>query len=227
MLDRATAQGVPRVSVIPNAYPSIGDPVGRRTVGAPPCLLFQGLLSYPPNIDAAPWLAREVGPGVRAQIPDVQVRLVGDHHADLTALDDPPRVTVVGRVPEIITELARADLVVVPVRYGSGTRIKILEAFRHRMPVVSTTLGAEGLGVEDGVHLLIGDIGSGVGRRPAPACSATAQAPRGHHEPAPSICTAERFRARSSRRTSNAWPATWPGLTRRAEDTSQAKPAAS
>jgi glycosyltransferase involved in cell wall biosynthesis len=72
-------------------------------------------------------------------------------------LDDPPRVHVVGRVPEIITELARADLVVVPVRYGSGTRIKILEAFRHRIPVVSTTLGAEGLGVEDGVHLLIAD----------------------------------------------------------------------
>lgn len=155
--DRATAQGVPRVSVIPNAYPSIGDPVGRRTVGAPPCLLFQGLLSYPPNIDAAHLLAREIAPGVRAQIPDVEVRLVGDHHADLMTLDDPPRVHVVGRVPEIITELARADLVVVPVRYGSGTRIKILEAFRHRIPVVSTTLGAEGLGVEDGVHLLIAD----------------------------------------------------------------------
>ncbi len=60
-------------------------------------------------------------------------------------------------MPDIATELARADLVVVPVRYGSGTRLKILEAFAQRMPVVSTTLGAEGLGAEDGVHLLLGD----------------------------------------------------------------------
>ena len=54
-------------------------------------------------------------------------------------------------------ELARADLVVVPVRYGSGTRVKILEAFAHRIPVVSTTIGAEGLGAADGVHLLVAD----------------------------------------------------------------------
>jgi glycosyltransferase involved in cell wall biosynthesis len=54
-------------------------------------------------------------------------------------------------------ELARATVAVVPVRYGSGTRVKILESFAHRVPVVSTTLGAEGLDVEDGVHLLIAD----------------------------------------------------------------------
>jgi glycosyltransferase involved in cell wall biosynthesis len=64
---------------------------------------------------------------------------------------------VVGRVPDIADELARADLVVVPIRFGSGTRLKILEAFAHRIPVVSTTLGAEGLDAEDGVHLLIAD----------------------------------------------------------------------
>ena len=64
---------------------------------------------------------------------------------------------MVGRVPDITTELARADLVVVPLRFGSGTRVKILEAFAHRIPVVSTTLGAEGLGVQDGRELLIGD----------------------------------------------------------------------
>jgi glycosyltransferase involved in cell wall biosynthesis len=54
-------------------------------------------------------------------------------------------------------ELARADLAVVPVRYGGGTRLKILESFAHRVPVVSTTVGAEGLDVEDGVHLLLAD----------------------------------------------------------------------
>jgi glycosyltransferase involved in cell wall biosynthesis len=54
-------------------------------------------------------------------------------------------------------ELAGASLAVVPVRYGGGTRVKILESFAHRVPVVSTSLGAEGLDVEDGVHLLVAD----------------------------------------------------------------------
>jgi glycosyltransferase involved in cell wall biosynthesis len=54
-------------------------------------------------------------------------------------------------------ELSRADIAVVPIRYGSGTRLKILESFAHRVPVVSTTIGAEGLEVEDGVHLLLAD----------------------------------------------------------------------
>jgi glycosyltransferase involved in cell wall biosynthesis len=54
-------------------------------------------------------------------------------------------------------ELAGAAVAVVPVRFGSGTRVKILESFAHRIPVVSTTIGAEGLEVEDGVHLLLAD----------------------------------------------------------------------
>ena len=53
------------------------------TVGTPPTLLFQGLLRYPPNIDAARWLAGEVGPALRAQVPDVEIRLVGDHPPEL------------------------------------------------------------------------------------------------------------------------------------------------
>jgi len=66
-------------------------------------------------------------------------------------------VVVVGQVPEMEPELASADVAVVPVRYGSGTRLKILESFAHRVPVVSTTIGAEGLDVSDGVHLLLAD----------------------------------------------------------------------
>jgi glycosyltransferase involved in cell wall biosynthesis len=77
------------------------------------------------------------------------------------ALHDPPRVSVVGMVPEMGPELARADLAVVPVRYGSGTRLKILESFAHRIPVVSTTIGAEGLDVNHGTHLLLADDAEG------------------------------------------------------------------
>jgi glycosyltransferase involved in cell wall biosynthesis len=154
---RARANGVTGVVVVPNGYPPVPEPVGRSAVGSPPTVLFQGLLRYPPNIAAARFLADDIAPALRDLVPDARVRLVGDHHDDLSALDDPPRVSVVGRVPHITVELARADVVIVPLLSGSGTRVKILEAFAHRIPVVSTTLGAEGLGVRDGVHLLIAD----------------------------------------------------------------------
>ncbi len=165
--ERARAAGVERVEVIANGYPAVAHPVGRPTVGTPPTVLFQGLLRYPPNIDAARWLAREIGPSLRAQVPDVEIRLVGDHPPELDDLDDPPRVAVTGRVPDMAAELARADVVVVPVRYGSGTRLKILEAFAQQVPVVSTPLGAEGLGAVDGVHLLLGDTAAAL----ADACA--------------------------------------------------------
>jgi len=155
--ERATAGGVPRVSVIPNSYPRVDHPRGRVPVASPPTVVFPGTLRYPPNADAAGYLAGEVGPVLRTLVPDVRIRLVGRGTEALSGLDDPPRLTMVGQVEDIEAELAGADVIVVPLRFGSGTRLKILEAFAHRLPVVSTTLGAEGLGVEDGVHLLLGD----------------------------------------------------------------------
>ena len=85
------------------------------------------------------------------------MRLVGEPSDTVAGLNELPDVAVVGWVPTMDVELARADVVVVPLRYGSGTRVKILEAAAHRIPIVSTTLGAEGLGFEDGTHLLIAD----------------------------------------------------------------------
>jgi glycosyltransferase involved in cell wall biosynthesis len=66
-------------------------------------------------------------------------------------------VTLIGYVHDIRAELAQADAVVVPMRFGGGTRIKVLEAFAHRIPVVSTSLGCEGLEVVGGRHVLISD----------------------------------------------------------------------
>jgi polysaccharide biosynthesis protein PslH len=171
---RVTANGVERVAVVPNGYNAVTDPVGRVAVGSPPTVLFQGLLTYPPNDDAARWLALEIGPALRSLDPDAQIRLVGDHRPDLDFLDDPPRATLTGRVAAISSELARADVVAVPLRYGSGTRLKILEAFAHGIPVVSTALGAEGLDVVDGVHLLLAETGSGI----AAACHRLLTEPR-------------------------------------------------
>jgi len=164
---RASASGMAEVAVIPNGFSAPVAPLGRHEVGSPPHVLFQGLLTYPPNAEAARWLAHDIGPALRARVPNVRIRVVGEHHRDLEALSDPPSVTLTGRVADMSAELARSDVVVVPLRYGSGTRLKILEAFAHQIPVVSTPFGAEGLGVEGGVQLLLAETADGL----ADACS--------------------------------------------------------
>jgi glycosyltransferase involved in cell wall biosynthesis len=147
--------GITGLVVVPNAYPCPEAPVGRATVSVPPVISFVGLLTYPPNADAVRQLAREVVPRVHDHDPSVQFRVVGRHDDDLPR--DCPGLLFVGEVDEVAPELARADVVAVPLRFGSGTRVKILEAFAHRVPVVSTHVGAEGLSVGHGEHLLLAD----------------------------------------------------------------------
>jgi polysaccharide biosynthesis protein PslH len=153
--------GVTNCAVVPNGYSPPDRPVGQAEVRQPPTLVLAGSFSYTPNADAARFLVREVFPRVRHRIPGARVRLVGHHDeriADLASED----VILTGRVPDMEAELARADVVVVPIRFGGGTRIKILEAFAHRIPVVSTTVGCEGLEVAHGEHLLIADDPDGL-----------------------------------------------------------------
>jgi glycosyltransferase involved in cell wall biosynthesis len=154
---RADGKGFAAVRVVPNGYPSPASPVGRVAIGARPTVVFAATLRYPPNADGARWLVEEVAPRLRARVPDCRVRLVGRYQPAQQALHDPPRVELVGPVDDIVPELAQADVVAVPVRYGSGTRLKVLEAFAHRIPVVSTTLGDEGLDVSDGADVLLAD----------------------------------------------------------------------
>jgi glycosyltransferase involved in cell wall biosynthesis len=153
----AARSGLSNVTVIPNTYPRPERPLGNPAASKPPVVLFQGNLGYPPNIDAAQWLATAVAPLIRSAVPAAEVRLVGRPGENVTQLHRPGVLTVVGEVPSMEEELAGASVAVVPIRYGSGTRVKILESFANRVPVVSTTLGAEGLDVEDGVHLLLAD----------------------------------------------------------------------
>jgi hypothetical protein len=160
----ARRSGLQGVRVIGNGYAAPGRPVGRDTVSSPAVFVFQGTLRYPPNADAAHYLVHDIGPRLRALVPGAQIRLVGLAPPALAALDSPPAVTVTGQVPDITSELAKADVVVIPLRYASGTRVKILEAFAHRIPVVSTSVGAEGLDVRDEHHLLVADDPEGIAR---------------------------------------------------------------
>jgi glycosyltransferase involved in cell wall biosynthesis len=155
-LDRQRT-GLANAVVVPNTYERTGPTAGRAAGQVPPTLLFHGSLEYLPNVDAATWLAAAIGPAVRRRLPGTMIRLAGAPSAEVAQLHDPPDVTVVGRVADMATELAGADVAVIPIRFGSGTRIKIIEAFAHRVPVVSTTIGAEGLDALAGVHLLLAE----------------------------------------------------------------------
>lgn len=141
--------------VIPNGYDAPAAPAGGSA--SPPTILLQGSLSYEPNLDAARLLVEEVGPHLWRGRPDVVIRLVGRADERARALARPGRVVVTGFVPDIRDELARATVIAAPLRFGGGTRLKILEGFAHRVPVVATTMGVEGIAARDGEHLLVRD----------------------------------------------------------------------
>jgi glycosyltransferase involved in cell wall biosynthesis len=109
------------------------------------------------NVDAAHHAVRDVLPRVRALLPDVRLRLVGRGPERIADLVGAEGVDVVGPVAAVDTELMAASVVVVPMRYGGGTRLKVLEALAHGVPTVSTTLGCEGTDTQDMEHLLIRD----------------------------------------------------------------------
>src|SRR5439155_12483719 len=127
--------GVGNAEVVPNTYPDPAAPVGRATVSPEPVVSFVGLLTYPPNRDAVRYLAREIVPRIRARDDRIRFRMIGRHDEDLAR--DCPGLDFAGSVTRVEPSLASTDLVVVPLRFGSGTRVKILEAFAHRIPVVS------------------------------------------------------------------------------------------
>lgn len=143
-----------RVAVYPNTIPLVAQPGVERE----PAIAFTGNLEYEPNVSAVRWFARHVWHRVRDAGLVSEWRLIGRNaHAVEGLVRDVPGVRIVGEVPHAIVELARTKVAVVPLLAGSGTRFKILEAWAAGTPVVSTSIGAEGLGGVPGQHLLIAD----------------------------------------------------------------------
>jgi polysaccharide biosynthesis protein PslH len=122
-----------------------------------PSVLFLANFAHIPNAQAAQMLITEIYPQLKFHCPTCRLLLVGRHPTRLmwdTASQD-PAIQVTGELADIRPYLALASLMVVPLQVGSGTRLKILEAFAAGCPVVSTAKGVEGLAVTDGQHLLI------------------------------------------------------------------------
>ncbi|RLC78719.1 MAG: glycosyl transferase family 1 [Chloroflexi bacterium] len=122
-------------------------------------ILHIGTMYWPPNIDAVNWFVREIYPLIRQQRPDVQFDVVGSRPpADLLALNDTGQgINVTGYVEDPTPYQQRAAVMIVPLLAGGGMRVKILQSLAEGIPIVSTTLGCEGIGVTDGEDILIAD----------------------------------------------------------------------
>jgi glycosyltransferase involved in cell wall biosynthesis len=143
--------GARDVHLVPNGVdlrplPALSGP--RNTVA------FVGSMDWRPNVDAAVVLAREIWPRVREACPGLRLALIGRKPPaqvrELAAED----IEVTGRVDDVAPWLARAFATAMPLRAGSGTRLKVLEAAAARVPIVCTRLASEGLPLVDGQHLL-------------------------------------------------------------------------
>lgn len=155
-LTSATRSGRADVAVVPNTYRGPEQPVPRAG-SLEVRVLVVANYGTDQNVDAAAFAVNQVLPLLRRAVPGAVLRLVGRAPERIAFLAPADGLHVIGPVDDLGPELAAATVVLVPIRYGGGTRLKILEAFAHGAPVVSTKAGAEGLDVVDGEHLLLGD----------------------------------------------------------------------
>ncbi|MGV3658749.1 MAG: glycosyltransferase [Prosthecobacter sp.] len=123
-----------------------------------PTIGFLGSMDWMPNIDGVLWFAREVLPRIRGRLPGTRVKIIGRNPPpSIQALAADPLIEVTGTVPEVQPHVHACSLIAVPLLAGGGTRIKIFEAMAMGVPVVSTTIGAEGLPVQHGAEIQIAD----------------------------------------------------------------------
>ena len=123
----------------------------------PNSLVFTGLISYRPNTDAVIFFVKEVLPLIVQQRPKTVFSIVGMGAPDEVTRLAGPNVRVTGKVDDVRPYIQEASVFVVPLRMGSGTRLKVLEGLAMGKAMVSTRLGCEGIRVQDGKHLLMAD----------------------------------------------------------------------
>lgn len=121
-------------------------------------LVFSGKMDYRPNVDGVLWFAESVWPDLRARHPKITWAIVGQRPApSVLSLGELPGVSVTGQVERVQPYLAGAKVNIIPLRVGSGTRLKLIEAMASGSAVVSTRIGAEGFPVQDGRNILLAD----------------------------------------------------------------------
>jgi glycosyltransferase involved in cell wall biosynthesis len=147
------------VVVLPNVFTSPAAPAGGLDGRAG--LLFVGGFGHVPNGDAIRWFAAEIWPMIHAEEPDCRLLVVGSNPGDdVLALAAIPGVEVTGYVTDLEPIYARARVTIAPLRFGAGAKGKVGESLAHGVPVVATTIGAEGMGLVDGENVLVADTGT-------------------------------------------------------------------
>lgn len=126
---------------------------------ASPTIGFLGSMDWMPNIEGVHWFVREVLPLLRLHLPGIRLKIIGRNPPPSlqTLPSADPAIEVTGTVPEVQPHVHQCSVIAVPLLAGGGTRIKIYEAMAMGVPVVSTTIGAEGLPLVDGRDILIAD----------------------------------------------------------------------
>ncbi|MDT5063399.1 MAG: polysaccharide biosynthesis protein PslH [Acidobacteriota bacterium] len=125
--------------------------------GRAPLVVFLGSMDWEANIDGVEYFCRDIWPRVRSSVPGARFRIVGRNpHPQVLRLAS-ESIEVTGTVPSVVEHLREATVVIVPLRIGGGTRLKIFEAMATGRAVVSTTIGAEGLDVHHGQDILLAD----------------------------------------------------------------------
>jgi glycosyltransferase involved in cell wall biosynthesis len=155
-LDRTKIEAVCGGFVATN-IPNSGSSFGKLRSDPGPVACFIGTGVYPPNSEAVLWLVREIWPRIRQAVPDARLLIAGEDTELFVADGFGQGVESLGFVPDLAPVYDRARICVCPVRRGAGTRIKIIEAAMNGRPVVSTTVGAEGLSLVPGTEILLGD----------------------------------------------------------------------
>ena len=142
---------------VPNSVPDRGV----APFNSAPTVLFLGILNYRPNSAGAEWFIDAIWPQIRAVVPEAQLIVAGKNPDSVRQFKAPPGgVSFPGFVKDLTQVYADARVVICPIRSGSGTRVKIIEAASFSKPIVSTQLGAEGLSFQDGSEILLRDTAS-------------------------------------------------------------------
>ena len=149
--------GATQITVVPTGVDTSKYKVVPPATSDPPRIVFTGSMDWEPNIDAVTYFCQEIFPKVHAKVPDALFQIVGRDPRPAVKRLASDFIQVTGTVASVLDYLRDATVVVVPLRAGSGTRLKIFEAMAMGKAVISTSLGAEGLDVHDGKDIILAD----------------------------------------------------------------------
>jgi polysaccharide biosynthesis protein PslH len=146
-----------RISVVPTGVDLQQYRPEKSPRGVGPLVMFVGAMDWEPNADAVEYFCQKIWPSIQSQVPSARFRIVGRNPIRRVQRLASDSVEVTGSVPSVLDHLREAAVVVVPLRIGGGTRLKIYEAMAAGKAVVSTSVGAEGLDVHHGTDVMLAD----------------------------------------------------------------------